>query len=179
MNNINAQISIDDCISELQRIYHLIEGLGTTPVVPFLTNYSIIKACGTIELSFKTIISDLHVHHSPQIKNYVESTIRKNPMNPSRDKICELLKKFDDEWNRKFKEKLKGHEHSTRLISSIDSLNNARNSFAHGRTPSSSFENIKKYFEDCVIIIEMLDEVVNEKPYSPPAAARMPSRGNG
>lgn len=163
MNNANAQNSIDICLAELQRIFHLIEGLGhMSPVVPFLTNYSIVRACGTVEFSFKTIISDLHAGHTPQVQNYVDNTIRNSSMNPSRDNICKTLRRFDEEWNRKFKEKLNGHEHSLRIKSSIDSLNNARNSFAHGDTPSSSFENIKSYFEDSILILEMLDEVVNE-----------------
>lgn len=163
MNNQNAQASINVCNEELQRIFHLIEGLGhMSPVVPFLTNYSIVRACGTIEFCFKTIISDLHAGHSPQVQNYVDNTIRNSSINPSRDNICKTLRRFDDEWNSKFKDKLNTHEHSARLKSSIDSLNTARNSFAHGETPSSSFENIKNYFEDSVIILEMLDEVVNE-----------------
>ena len=163
MNNQNAQNSIDICFAELQRIFHLIEGLGhMSPVVPFLTNYSIVRACGTVEFCFKTIISDLHTGHTPQVQNYVNNTVRNSSMNPSRYNICNTLKQFDVEWNRSFKEMLNNHAHSVRIKSSIDSLNNARNSFAHGDTPSSSFENIKNYFEDSVIILQMLDEVVNE-----------------
>lgn len=163
MNNENALTSIEVCNAELQRIFHLIEGLGhMSPVVPFLTNYSIVRACGTIEFCFKTIISDLHAGHSLQVQNYVDNTIRNSSMNPSRDNICKTLKRFDEEWNAKFKDKLNSHEYSTRIKSSIDSLNTARNSFAHGQTPSSSFENIKNYFEDAVIILEILDEVVKE-----------------
>jgi hypothetical protein len=163
MNNSNAQQSIDVCRDDLQRIFHLIEGLGhLSPIVPFLTNYSIVRACGTIEFCFKTIISDLHAGHSPQIQNYVDNTIRNTSMNPSRDNIYKTLRRFDDEWNRKFKEKLNSHPNSERLKSSIDSLNNSRNSFAHGDNPSSSFENIQDYFNDCVSILEMLDEVINE-----------------
>lgn len=163
MNNENALASIYVCQAELQRIFHLIEGLGhMSPVVPFLTNYSIVRACGTVEYCFKTIISDLHAGHSTQVQNYVDNTIRNSSMNPSRENICKTLKRFDEEWNTNFKNKLNAHEHSARIKSSIDSLNTARNSFAHGETPSSSFENIKNYFEDSIIILKLLDEVVNE-----------------
>lgn len=163
MNNTNAQASIDVCVDELQRIFHLIEGLGhMSPIVPFLTNYSIVRACGTIEFCFKTIISDLHSGHSTQVQNYVDNTIRNSSMNPSRDNICRTLKRFDVDWNTNFKQRLNGHENSERLKDSIDSLNTARNSFAHGDSPSSSFENIRNYFNDCVEIMNMLDEVVTE-----------------
>lgn len=162
MNNQEAQNSIDICKDELQRIYHLVEGHGgTSPIVPFLTNYSIVRACGTIEFSFKTIISDFLSGHSAQIGNYIDNTIRNSSMNPSRNNIHRTLKKFDDNWNTEFKNKLDSHEHTERIKSSIDSLNSSRNSFAHGDPLTSSFEDIRNYFNDSIIIIEMLDEVVS------------------
>tara|TARA_R110000868_G_scaffold205701_1_gene454261 strand:- start:345 stop:836 length:492 start_codon:yes stop_codon:yes gene_type:complete len=163
MNNQNAQSSIDSCLEELERINTLIENLlgHTSPIIPYLTKYAIVRACGTIEYCFKTIIADLHTG-SPQVMNYIDSTIRSSSMNPSISNICSTLKKFDEDWNSSFTSKIRDHAHPQRLRDSIESLNNARNSFAHGGTPSSSFENVRDYFNDTVIIIEMLDEVVNE-----------------
>lgn len=164
MNNQNAQSSIDSCIEELDRIETLIENLlgHTSPIIPYLTKYAIVRTCGTIEYCFKTIIADLHTG-SPQVMNYIDSTIRSSSMNPSISNICSTLKKFDEDWNNSFTGKIRDHEHPQRLRDSIESLNSARNSFAHGGTPSSSFENVRDYFNDTVIIIEMLDEVVNEE----------------
>lgn len=162
MNNVDATTSITNCSDELQRIFHLIEGHGhMSPIVPFLTNYSIVKSCGTVEFCFKTIISDVHSKQSLQIVNYVDNTIRNSSMNPSYENICKTLKKFDDSWHKAFKEKVNSHEHNKRITSSLDSLNNARNAFAHGKNPSSSFENIRSYFNDSIEILEILDEVVN------------------
>lgn len=163
MNNLEAQNSIDRCNDELQRIFHLIEGHGhMSPIVPFLTNYAIVKSCGTVEFCFKTIISDIHAGQSVQIVNYIDNTIRNSSMNPSMDNICKTLKKFAPDWNESFKTKLNERENSQRLKSSLDSLNTARNTFAHGRTPASSFENIRTYFEDTIEVLKLLDEVVNE-----------------
>ena len=164
MNNQEAQNSIEICNEELLRIDSMIGNLlgHTSPIVPYLTKYAIVRACGTIEYCFKTIIADLHAGNSPQVMNYIDNTIRSSSMNPSISNICSTLKKFDDAWNDSFKAKLNGNEHSQRIKDSIDSLNSARNSFAHGGTPSSSFENVRAYFEDTVLIINMLDEVVNE-----------------
>ncbi|RUT77863.1 HEPN domain-containing protein [Ancylomarina longa] len=161
MKNKEALDSIESCVDELQRIFHLIEGFGhTSPIVPFLTNYAIVKSCGTVEFCFKTIISDIHSEQSPQIVNYVDSTIRNSSMNPSLDNICKTLKKFDTSWNDIFKDKLKAHEDTQRIKSSLDSLNTARNTFAHGQTPPSSFENIRTYFKDTVEVLKILDDVV-------------------
>jgi hypothetical protein len=163
MNNRDAQSSIDICVEELQRIYHLIQGHGhMSPIVPFLTKYSIVRACGTIEFCFKTIISDSHSGHSTQITNFIDNTIRNSSMNPSRQNISSILKKFDADWNTNFNNKLNAHANKERLKSSIDSLNKARNSFAHGDTPSATFENINVYFNDTVMIMKMLDEVVSQ-----------------
>ncbi|WP_321322568.1 HEPN domain-containing protein [Labilibaculum sp.] len=163
MNNQEALTSIENCEDELQRIFHLIEGHGhMSSIVPFLTNYAIVKSCGTAEFCFKTIISDIHSGQSSQIVNYVDNTIRNSSMNPSLDNICKTLKKFDPAWNDLFKDKLSQHEHNQRIKSSLDSLNTARNTFAHGRTPVSSFENIRTYFGDTVEVLKLLDEVVNE-----------------
>lgn len=162
MNNQEALNSIESCNQELQRIFHLIEGLGhMSPIVPFLTNYAIVKSCGTAEYCFKTIISDIHLGQSSQIVNYIDNTIRNSSMNPNLDNICKTLKKFDITWNDLFKEKLNSHENTQRIKTSLDSLNSARNSFAHGQTPPSSFENIRTYFEDTVEVLKILDDIVS------------------
>jgi hypothetical protein len=163
MNNQEALSSIESCQDELQRIFHLIEGHGhMSPIVPFLTNYAIVKSCGTAEFCFKTIISDIHAEQSPQIVNYVDNTVRNSSMNPSLDNIYKTLKKFDDSWNEIFKEKLNAHTDGKRLKSSLDSLNTARNTFAHGKSPTSSFENIRAYFDDTIEVLKILDQVVSE-----------------
>jgi len=164
MNNSDAQTNIDLCVVELDRIENIIQTMlgHTSPIVPYLTRYSIVKACGTIELCFKTIIADLHSGTSPQVMNYIDNTIRSSSMNPSISNICSTLKKFDSAWNTSFKEKIRDHSDSERIKDSLDSLNNARNSFAHGGVPTSSFENIKNYFTDTIEILKILDEVVNE-----------------
>jgi len=164
MNNQDALNSINTCQDELNRIFHLIEGHGhMSPIVPFLTNYSIVKTCGTVEYCFKTIVSDIHVTQSPQIINFVDNTIRNSSINPSLDNICKTLKKFDENWHVIFKSKLNSNSHCQKIKSSLDSLNNARNAFAHGKNPTSSFENICSYFADTILILEIIDEVVNDK----------------
>ena len=163
MTNQEAQDSIDICTAELQRIYHLIQGHGhMSPIVPFLTKYSIVRACGTIEFCFKTIISDSHSGHSTQITNFIDNTVRNSSMNPSRQNISTTLKKFDPDWKTNFNQKLNEHTDSERMKASIDSLNSARNSFAHGDTPSATFENINDYFIDSIEIMKILDEIVSE-----------------
>jgi hypothetical protein len=161
MNNLTALASLDDCAAELVRINHVIVAFGPAhDVVPFLTNYAIIKCCGTIEFCFKLIISDFHNALPPQAKSYIESTFTNSSMNPTKENICKSLKQFDPNWNNQFKALLAADPDSGRLESSLRSLNDARNAFAHGSNPGVSFNSAVDYFNDARKIIGFLDSVV-------------------
>lgn len=162
MNNSIAETLINDCQDELDRISLVIDVLGSTnPAVPFLTKYALIKTCGTFEQSFKTIISDFSTsNQSQQVKNYIDITFRESSMNPNLENIINTLKKFDVTWKDSFNNLLNSHEDANRIRQSIISLNNARNVFAHGRDPSITFNDVKRYFIDAKIIIGYIDASV-------------------
>ncbi len=149
MNNQTVYQNILDCSAELQKIQESISFVGQShSIVPFLTNYAIIKCCGTIEHAFKTIITDFHTAIPQQARNYIEETFFKSSMNPSKDNIHRSLEKFDPSWNQAFKDKLNAEANKSRIESSLKSLNDARNEFAHGGRPTVSFQNILIYFND-------------------------------
>lgn len=161
MNNQTALQNLNDCLIELQKIQESINFVGQShSIVPFLTNYAIIKCCGTIENAFKTIITDFHNTLPQQAKNYIEETFYKSSMNPSKDNIHKSLERFDPNWNAIFKQKLSQEPDKSRIESSLKSLNEARNEFAHGGRPTVSFQSIQLYFNDAKRIIEIIDEVV-------------------
>lgn len=166
MNNSSAIEGINGCNQELEKIHFIIEGIGSAShPIPYLTKYAIIKACGTVEFCFKTILSDSCANgQSQQIKNYIDNTFRNSSMNPSKDNISKVLKQFDEQWSLKFKERLSTLEHKERILDSLKSLNDARNTFAHGGNPSASFENVRNYFADSIKIIELIDEIVSGTP---------------
>ncbi|MFN0728999.1 HEPN domain-containing protein [Polaribacter gochangensis] len=161
MNNASVKQSIDDCSKELEDIQKVIDVFGQShSIVPFLTNYAIIKCCGTIENSFKSVIADFHNKLPSQAKNYIDSTFTNSSMNPSKDNICRSLKRFDENWNTSFKEKLDLEPNKSQIDSSLKSLNDARNEFAHGGHPKLSFGSVKTYFCDSQKIIEILDDII-------------------
>lgn len=161
MNNQNAKTLIDTCINELQKIEDLINGLGhLSKPVPYLTKYTVIKSCWTIESCFKTILSDVHQNQSTQIQNYINKTIRESSMNPNYKNICTILNRFDINWKNNFKQQLNSHTDSTQLKDSLKSLNEIRNTFAHWGSIHQSFQTIKGYFIDSVEIIKIIDKVV-------------------
>lgn len=161
MNNQTALTSLNDCSTELAKLQQIIDVFGQShSIVPFLTNYAVIKCCGTIENCFKIIISDFHNSLPPQAKNYIENTFLYSSMNPTKDNICKSLVKFDEQWNINFKAKLVIEPDKSRIESSLSSLNEARNAFAHGGNPGVSFSSVVTYFNDSKRVIEILDEVV-------------------
>ncbi|HDL8332964.1 TPA: hypothetical protein PXR26_003868 [Yersinia enterocolitica] len=162
INNSQARESIDTCFSELNKIGGLIELLGgTSHPAPYLTRYSVIKACGTIEFSFKTIISDhQYSDHSEQIRRFIDEKFRNSSMNPSYDNICKSLKSFDETWCVNFRNTINANIHKSRLLDSLKSLNTARNEFAHGQSPTTSFASVQTYFTDCVEIIQIMEDAI-------------------
>ncbi|MBS1689066.1 MAG: hypothetical protein JSS96_10105 [Bacteroidetes bacterium] len=161
MNNLTADSSLNDCAQELDKMQKIIDVMGqANPIVPFLTNYAIIKCCGTIEYCFKVIISDFHNSLPRQAKNYIQNNFSNSSMNPSKANICKSLRQFDEKWNDDFKAKLNSEPDKSRIEASLSSLNDARNMFAHGGNPAVSYSSVVAYFNDSKRIIEMLDDIV-------------------
>lgn len=165
ISNSSVAEKIDSCLDEFNKIRHIIEGMGSmSHPVPYLTRYSIIRACGTIEYGFKTIISDLNSDgQTSQIKNFIDKKFRNSSMNPSYSNIINSLRGFDDEWPTKFKEEMNDLENHTRIRSSLDSLNQARNAFAHGGSPSTSFTNVERYFYDSIKVLETIEKTISSQ----------------
>lgn len=100
MNNPEVQRLLDDCSTELSQVKTLIDNLGVASnnIAPYLTKYSLIRACGTIEQAFKSIVCDFCSRRSKkQVKRFLEQHVRDSSMNPSYSNICKLLKQFDED----------------------------------------------------------------------------------
>ena len=163
MNNDIASSMIRNCDDELQNIDAIKNVVGdTSPIMKFLTRYSLIKACGTIEFTYKNIIADFcEESQKIQIKNYISNNIRNSSQNPTLDNIHRLLKDFDEGWNRQFNSMLNEQTEKDKIITSLTSLNDARNEFAHGGNPSITFKDVRDYFKDACKIIEILDKIIS------------------
>lgn len=162
MNNITAYNALKDCIDEFSKIKEIEEKDGIkNPYLRYIPQYALIKACGTIEFCFKTIIADFHNDATSQIQNYITKYLRDNSRNPTYNNICNTLKDFDSDWEINFKQNLNSRRDYYRLVSSLNSLNNLRNTFAHGRSVNSSLNDIVNLFDDACEIIYVLDHVVN------------------
>lgn len=161
MNNTtikNLLLDVQQEITDLKALIHRQGPFHTT--TPYLTRYSLIKASGTLEIAFKTIIADFCVTTHSQVDYFIENKVRRNSMNPSYENICRLLGDFDDTWVNSFKALVSRDSSKARMMSSLKSLSVARNQFAHGGNPNTSIDAIELYYLDGMRIMSILDAVV-------------------
>ena len=89
---------LDECTVELNDIEARINALPSFDKGrQYFTNYALIKACGTVEFVYRSIVAD----HFSQLTNsridtYLDATIRKGSMSAKYDNMHSLLGKFDD-----------------------------------------------------------------------------------
>lgn len=162
MNNTDVANVIAQCDAELAHIQTLISSFGTTSlVVPYLTKYAAVRACGCIETSFKAVIADYCSHRSKkQVKRFIDRRIRDGSANPNINNMKNFLLDFDKSWHSQFNVNLKAESNSAQLLVSLQSLVDARNEFSHGGNPTLSLADIVTYFAHAKRIIEIMDGVV-------------------
>lgn len=161
MNNADVEKMLDDCEADLKAVKLIIDSLGySSNIVPYLNRYAIIKAGGTVEVAFKSIIAD-HCSRraNKQVKFYLSRKIRNSSTNPSFVNICNLLGDLDKDWKKDFKNKLNAPSYSS-LKTSIQSLIDARNDFAHGGSPSVTISDVISYFSDFREVLNILCSVI-------------------
>lgn len=162
MNNADVDMLLSQCRLELDHVQSCIATLGiTSPVSPYLTKYAVIKACGTIEVSFKSLVADFcNKRSKKQVKRFIYKRIVRGSANPSHDNILKLLDQFDEDWKKTLQTNLKADPDKTHMISSLDSLVAARNEFAHGGNPTISMTDVLRHFDYARKVVEHIDGVV-------------------
>jgi hypothetical protein len=153
---------IDECKTELTEIE---QKLNTLPPLDkmksYLTKYTLIRTCGTIEFVYRSIVADYFDKSTiPQVHTYIDKTVRDSPASAKYNNMCTLLGKFDSSWQTEFKAAVKNNPHGERMKSSVSSLVTNRHAFAHGKTPTATFQDIKQYYFDSVELINIFDSVV-------------------
>jgi len=162
MNNASVNSLLLGCANELAAIETLVDGLGIgSSIVPYLSRYGVIKACGTIEQAFKSIVADkCSFRGKPQVKRFLRRKIRESSTNPSYSAICSVLHDFDENWKNDFKKAIDSDSRGVALKTSLQSLVDARNEFAHGGSPHVSIADVIQYYSDARLVIEKLDAIV-------------------
>lgn len=159
MNNTNADTAIKDCLNELNRIERIINAEGSTsPICSYLTKYALIRTCGTIEVCYKTIIADYYERYSSALGSFITHHVRNATRNGTYENSCTALREFDETKSKNFKVVINSLPDKEKILSSMKSLNTARNNVAHGISSTLSFTDIKGHFNDAIKVIEKLDD---------------------
>lgn len=162
MNNADVDMMLNQCKLELDHVHACITAFGvTSQVVPYLTKYAVIKACGTIEVSFKSLIADFCSKRSKkQVKRFINKRIVSGSANPSHENILKFLDQFDEDWRKTFKANIQSDPDKSHMLSSLESLVAARNEFAHGGNPTISMPDVIRHFDYARKVVEHIDVVV-------------------
>ena len=162
MNNKNAHKLLIDCWSDILDIKKEINLLPPMDKkISYLTSFCLIRCCGTIELCSKTILFDFACRTTcPKTQSFIENKILKSPNNPRINRLIQQLNYFDRSWGNLFSKNFKNHPKKLKLESSLDSLAELRNKFAHGESYVAAFNDIRNYYVDAWKIITLYDAVV-------------------
>ena len=157
------QDMLDECTAELNDIEARINALPSLDKgIQYFTNYALIKACGTVEFVYRSIVAD----HFSQLSNsridtYLDATIRQGSNSARYDNMKKILNKFDTQWGTNFQSAVKGNPNGQRFIGASNSLVTNRHNFAHGKAPTATFLEIKQYYADVVSLVRIFDSIVH------------------
>ena len=153
---------LDECTAELNDIEARINALPSLDKGrQYFTNYALIKACGTVEFVYRSIVAD----HFSQLSNsrihtYLDSTIRQGSNSAKYENMKQILNKFDTQWGTNFQMAVKANPDGKGGIGASNSLVTNRHNFAHGKSPTATFLEIKQYYTDVVSRIQIFDTIV-------------------
>lgn len=160
--NSELQAMLVECEEELEDIAMRIK--GTSPFDrgrKYLTNYALIRASGTAEYVYRAIIADYFAAlGNAKIDKYLDKAIRQGSMSATYENMSNLLGKFDETWKSEFSQSVNRNEHGEQIKASAKSLVQNRHAFAHGRPIAASFSDIKSYYQDMILLIEIFNTVV-------------------
>lgn len=149
--------TLRDCEVELNSIQQWIHSNRLDSNVRFLTSYSVIKACGTVEYVFKQIVYNyLSSGANEEAKTYLNKSIIEASFNPSTGQMYRILEKINSDWRVGFENLIKGSSQ----MGQLNSLVKLRNSFAHGSAITASINDVKNYYNAGIWILEKLCEVM-------------------
>lgn len=124
----------------------------------YLISYATIRACGMIEIVFKSILFDyLSTNANAEAHRYLERMIVDSSANPRTNVVTKFLEEINNQWSKEFNDKLK----TGNVKADVNSLVKLRNDFAHGKdSVTSSIETIIKYFKSGVKMLKMLYDII-------------------
>lgn len=153
----DCQRNINDCRDELTNIKTWINKNQLDSNVKYLVAYSVVRASGAIELVFKQMVYDfLSDQAKKETQYYLEKQIIDSSCNPNVNNMLRILEQVDTQRRTRFDTATR----DTQEKRDLGSLVNLRNDIAHGRTNNPTINNIERYFESGVKVLNKLELVL-------------------
>ena len=145
-----------DCENELNQIKEWIDDNVFNSNVRFLTLYSVIKSCSTIEVIAKRLIYNyLSQNGNTAANKYLEKAIIDSSTNPKTGNIEKILQQIDNDLKETFHSQLNEPDKIN-----LNSLVRLRNDFAHGKSINESINTIIRYFQSGKCILNQLNNIL-------------------
>ena len=116
--------------------------------------YLCVLVSGFLEKSVSLILKEYAERNSsPIITNFVEKKIGRF-QNANMKKIMQLIMSFNSDWADTLEKELSGETKD-----SVDSIVANKNNIAHGVSVGITYAQIKKYYENSLVLIERIEEI--------------------
>lgn len=143
---------------QLDRLFGYISTYNSDPesnieVKSHLAKYLCVIVCGFLETSVQEIFrSYCRNNSSTNVSNYVEKKLERF-VNPNTEMMLQLAGLFSQQWRGNIETEI-----TDELKDSVNSIRGNRISIVHGhRSVTITFERIKKYYEDAISVIEIIE----------------------
>lgn len=145
-----------DCENELNQIKEWVDNNILDSNVRFLTLYSVIKSCSTIEVITKRLIYNyLSQNGNAAANKYLEKAIIDSSTNPKTGNIEKILQQIDNSLKETFHNQINEPDKIN-----LNSLVRLRNDFAHGSNVNESINTVVNYFQSGKHILNQLNNIL-------------------
>ena len=140
----------------LDKLFDKIKDIQDIELQSHWARYLCILVSGYIETSIRSIyIEYARKRADSNIADFVSNTL-KDFRSPNMNKILDLVHDFNPQWEVELKNFTDGE-----LKDSVDSIVSTRHNIAHGRNVGISYVTIKKYYQNAIKVIELIDAQCN------------------
>lgn len=149
------QLAIGSRERKLDAFFARAKHAGDEEVASDLARLGIVLVCGYVERCVEVIILNrLATRAQPRVLQFIKSHFKKGT-NYDCEAICQLLIRFDQDWEKTFRLMISNNDHwSTSLASAY----NLRNSIAHGGDGNKGLLGVETLYTDCKRIVVALIE---------------------
>jgi hypothetical protein len=137
----------------LERLFEKIRDVEDEELKANWSKYLCVLTSGFLEISVRTIYGEYARRRShPNVGDFVEGHLSRF-QNPKMEKILQITQHFNAGWRQKLEAATEGE-----LKDAVDSIVNNKNNIAHGNQVNITYGTMKRYFDDAVRVIEMIED---------------------